>query len=453
MKGRARRAVAGLALLCASPAFAQFQSNFLTPSVQMGGVLGQTQVFAGAVEVEDAGPFDVALTAHVYVEGETNGSAIYEIGICRDDLPGLYLGRTLWFLEDAGTSGLFQGDTVTVTGFDAGVSGPVTYTICARAMTGAAPPVVTLSARGLDAVRAAPGTGLSGVSDTDLVFDSVLVSLDTFASIASVDVSGSTPYDVALTAHVSATRTASAAATQRWVVAICRDSTSGPLVGATLYEPSRGPDVVTDSIAVTGFDPQRTAATTYHLCVRKVDADAPPMTIDLHGFHARTAPAQEGLSGFEQPNSLLATAIPSTASVSLAEVEADAAAPFDVFLTAHAYVEGNALANDAYAIEICRDDENGARVGLAQWLPLDSASPQGTLGDSVTVTGFDPDRTGPTTYVLCGRKIGSTAPTVTVLHRGIVAEAVPEPGAAGVVAGVCLARMARRRRRTGKDLR
>ena len=118
-------------------------------------------------------------------------------------------------------------------------------------------------------------------------------------------------------------------------------------------------------VLVTGFDPFRSGTTTYHLCARRIDANAPPLTLDLHGMHARTAPALGRLRGFEVTNSLLETPIPSTASVRLAEVEVAGAALFDVFLTAHAYVEGDALSNDVYAIEICRDDENGAAGGVA----------------------------------------------------------------------------------------
>jgi 6-phosphogluconolactonase (cycloisomerase 2 family) len=450
-----RRAVRVLAccagfVTLAAPAFAQFQSNFLTPSVQMGGVLGQTQVFAGSVEIDGTGPFDVALTAHVTVEAEPTSDAIYEIAICRDDLPGIqFIGRALWRLTDEDTSGVVEGDTITVTGFDANVTGPVTYSICARALTGAAPPVVTLSARGLDAVPMSPGSGSAGVTDSDLVADTTIVDDLEGVSVTSLDVSRDISYDVALAAHVVVTFTPNTAAVQRYSIGICRDSVSGPRVGNAFYRASRGSDPVTDTIAVTGFDPLRTGTTTYHLCARRIDADAPALTLELYGMHARTAPALGRLDGSETTNDLLATAIPSTASVWLAEVEADAAAPFDVVLTAHAYVEGAALSNDAYAIEICRDDENGGRVGLAQWRPLDSASPQGTIGDTVTLTGYDAGRTGPTTYVLCGRKAGSGVPTVTVSYRGIVAEAlpVPEPGgaAAGLLASsVCVALRSRR---------
>lgn len=428
-------AIAG-ALALATPAIAQYQSNLLTPPVAVGGALGQTQVFAGAVEVTDAGPFDVALTAHVYLEGTPDADTIYEVGICREDLPNQFLGRTLWRLTDEDTTGVLEGDTVTVTGFDADVTGPVVYTICARALTGAAPPEIGLYARGLSVVRASANAGVSGVTDTDLVVDSTVVDDTTFESIASVGVAESFAYDVALTAHVAVTLQASAPVAQRYVVGICRDSAAGPLVGAAFYQPSRGPDPTTDSIAVTGFDPQRSTATTYHLCVRKVDAGALPLHVDLHALHARTAPAGSRLRGFQQTNQALDTEVATTASVRLAEVEADASALFDVFLTAHAYVEGDALSNDRYAIELCRDDENGARVGFAQWRPLDSASPPGNIGDTVTLTGFDADRTGPTTYVLCGRKVGSTAPAVTVYQRGIVAEAVPVPEPGGLGAGL-----------------
>jgi hypothetical protein len=440
----------------ATPALAQFQSDFLTPSVQIGGLLGQTQVFAGAVEIDGVGPFDVALTAHVSVEAEPIGTAIYEIAICRDDLPGIqFLGRALWRLTDEDTSGVVEGDTITVTGFDANVTGPVTYSICARALTGAAPPVVTLSARGLDAVPMSPGIGSAGVTDSDLVAGTTIVDDFEGVSVASLEVSRGDAYDVVLAAHAVVTFTPNTAVAQRYAIGICRDSEIGPLVGSAFYRASRGTDPVTDTIAVTGFDPLRTGTTTYHLCARRIDANAPPLTLDLHGMHARTAPALGRLRGFEVTNSLLETPIPSTASVPLAEVEVAGAAPFDVFLTAHAYVEGSSLSDEAWAIEICRDDENGARVGLAQWRPLDSASPQGKIGDTVALTGYDPDRTGPTTYVLCGRKVGAAAPDVTVYHRGIVAEAVPvpEPGVASCVAIVCLVHMVERRRRSGKDLR
>lgn len=449
MNGRQGAWIA-FALLCASPAFAQFQSNFLTPSVQIGGVLGQTQVFAGSVEIDAAGPFDVALTAHVTVEAQPTDDALYEIAICRDDLPGLqFLGRALWRLTDENTSGVVEGDTITVTGFDANVTGPVTYSICARALTGAVPPVATLSARGLDAVPMSPGIGSAGVTDSDLVADTTIVDDFEGVSVASLDVSRAVAYDVALAAHVVVTFTPNEAAVQRYSIGICRDSATGPRVGVAFYRASRGTDPVTDTIAVTGFDPLRTGTTTYHLCARRIDADAPALTLDLYGLHARTAPAFGRLAGSETTNDLLATTIPSTASVWLDEVEADGEAPFDVFLTAHAYLEGTALSNDAWAIEICRDDENGGRVGLAQWRPLDSASPQGTMGDTVTVTGFDPDRTSATTYVLCGRKLGSTAPTVLVFQRGIVAEAVPVPEpccAAGVAIASLVGRVRTKRR-------
>ena len=102
----------------------------------------------GTLTISETGPFDVTLTAHAYIEKPGGTAGRYDVGICKGDLASpTFVGRSLWRPGTSASS--FIADAVTITGFDANVTGPVTYTFCVAKFDGGAPDA-TVYVRGLN---------------------------------------------------------------------------------------------------------------------------------------------------------------------------------------------------------------------------------------------------------------------------------------------------------------
>ncbi|MCA9840385.1 MAG: hypothetical protein KC422_25980 [Trueperaceae bacterium] len=105
----------------------------------------------GSVSLPVVSNVNVVLNAHVYLEKVRGGSHRYELILVNGDCSSTnILGRTLWRPDNSGDTGSFYADTLTLTGFDAGVTGPATYTFCGSDFDGGVSATATL--RGLTAV-------------------------------------------------------------------------------------------------------------------------------------------------------------------------------------------------------------------------------------------------------------------------------------------------------------
>jgi hypothetical protein len=230
---------------------------------------------------------DVIVTAHfIAASFGLGGGFRYEIGICRNAAGGLLLGQTLW-RPGLGTSGPSTevGDTIAITAFDPGASGPVDYVLCARALDDNAPGII-VAQRGLHAILAHPGTREFADEDIDPPGPTV-VSSTSLSPLGSVAVDASGPYSVRLTAHLYAE--ASGFTDSVYQFAICRGTASGPIVGSAYWEPNRqatDTNLIGDTIAFTGFDRLRVGPTTYVLCARKRGATDVNASVFMHGLVA-----------------------------------------------------------------------------------------------------------------------------------------------------------------------
>ena len=117
-------------------------------------VTSTSAVAVDSITVDATGTLDVALTAHLYVEGQGFNPGRYDIGLCRGDENGPKVGRIFFRPRETAQPASFEGYEVSVTGFDAGVTGPVSYVLCAAKFDESAPDLV-ISLRGLNAMMAA----------------------------------------------------------------------------------------------------------------------------------------------------------------------------------------------------------------------------------------------------------------------------------------------------------
>ncbi len=117
----------------------------------MSQITSDTLVELGAVTVDAKGPSDVVLTAHGYLEKPASAIAATELIIARDGCDGEVVGAT--FHRPPDTTGMgFTAFTISLTGFDSGVSGSVDYVFCAAKYEGG--PDVSINQRGLIATWA-----------------------------------------------------------------------------------------------------------------------------------------------------------------------------------------------------------------------------------------------------------------------------------------------------------
>jgi hypothetical protein len=393
-------------------------------------ITSTTPVAVESISVSGDAPFDAALTAHVYAEGGGFNHDRYQIGICKGNASGAFVGSTLWRPGDKTVArGDFEADTIAVTGFEANVSGPATYVLCVSKFNSDAPDL-TLYPRGINASQAPAGTSLRGFAVTD--FDSsVPLTSTSLASFGSLVVDAAVASDVLLTAHVRLEGFGLGGG-NGYDFGICRGNTSGPMVGRALLRPpssANGSANQADQITLTGFDPGVLGPVTYVLCGGKRDVIAPNVSVSSRGMHAVTAPAGTTLFGSEQvevaPSFDLLDSIEPLSSVTVTGTGV-----YSVRLTGHVYLEGFAFNGASrYAIGICRNDENGPLVGYAYWRPNTRNTDDAFVGDTLALTGYDAHRSGTTTYVLCAGNRDFNPPTATAFQRGLVAQ-LPEPGGA-----------------------
>ena len=259
----------------------------------------------GSLVVDAAIASDVLLTAHVRLEAPGFGGGYgYDFGICRGDASGPMVGRALLRPPSSADGSANQADQITLTGFDPGVFGPVTYVLCGgKSQVGA--PNVSVSSRGMHAVAAPAGSTLFG-SEQVAVLPSFGL-LDSIEPLSSVTVTGDGVYSVRLTGHVYLEGSAFDGGS-RYAIGICRNDENGPLVGYTYWRPNtRTTDnaYVGDTLALTGYDAHRSGTTTYVLCAGNRDYSAPTATAFMRGLVAQV-PDPGGALAFATGASALA---------------------------------------------------------------------------------------------------------------------------------------------------
>jgi hypothetical protein len=374
---------------------------------------------------------DVALTAHVYLEGAGFDYDSYVISICKDSASGSEVGVAVWTPGDkTPASGVFEADTLLVTGFERNVTLPATYVVCAR-KANATSPDVTASVRGFDAEVAPAGTSLAGLEAHGLVEVQVIGSTS-WTGLATLSVDAGAGSDLLLTAHVVVSGLGLGGGT-RYQFGICKETAGGTLVGETIWRPQLTASAGAtsgDTISLTGFDAGVSGTVHYVLCARKYDSLAPTISATELGIHAVRKPAGIAAYGVEAIGFPTSATLDSTSFASAASIGVDAVtAPYDVRLTAHAHLEGTGFdANSIYEIGICRGFAGGPMVGRTFWRPVHQTTDGNYIADTIALTGYDGNQAGLTSYVLCARQFGSAIPTVTIYDTGLVAT-VPEPAA------------------------
>src|SRR5690606_974937 len=214
-------------LLCAlaAPARAQVQEIEFADEIVVDST---TRVALATLPVAGAGAHDVALTAHVYLEGSDFDGSRYTVGICRESATGDLVGLGFWAPgAKAPANGVYEADVVTVTAFDPSVTLPASYVLCASKESESSP-AVTAYLRGFNADVAPPGTRLAGSSPTGLV-ELQPISSTTAIAVGGVTVDAGAGSDVALVAHV-VLRGSDLGEGYFYDVSLCRGGPGGTIV-------------------------------------------------------------------------------------------------------------------------------------------------------------------------------------------------------------------------------
>lgn len=433
-------------LLAAQSARAQVQDLTFNNTID---ITSTTPVALATLVVPGSGMADVALSAHVYLEGAGFDYDGYVIAICKDSESGSEVGAAEWRPGDkTPASGVFEADTLLVTGFLRNVPLPASFVLCAYKWVGTSPDI-TATLRGLNAEAAPAGTTLAGLEAHGLVEIQVIDSTS-WTGLGTLTADAGAGSDFLLTAHVHVEGLGLGGG-PRYQFGICKETPGGTLVGDAFWRPQLTANAGApsgDTISLTGFDAGASGIVHYVVCGRKFDPSAPTLSVTELGIHGVRAPANTTAFGVETTGFPTNATLDSTSFVGAASLAVDGAAPYAVRLTAHAYLEGNGFdPNSRYEIGICRGSASGPMVGRAFWRPLRQTTDASYIGDTIALTGYDRDLSGPTTYVLCARKFDSGAPTVTVFDDGLVAT-VPEPGGTApalIAVGLLAARAGRRR--------
>jgi hypothetical protein len=112
--------------------------------------LTSTPIALASISIPAVNGVNVSLSAHAYVEKSSGASHRYDFKIVRGDCSSTtVVGRTLWRPNNSGDTG-FVADVITLTGFEADVLGPATYTLCGSDFDGSVPAMAF--ARGLNAI-------------------------------------------------------------------------------------------------------------------------------------------------------------------------------------------------------------------------------------------------------------------------------------------------------------
>jgi hypothetical protein len=442
-----RALLAALVLLGAAPAGAQIQETTADHPVTIDST---SPVAVASLTVRGSGTRDVALSAHVTLAGTGLANEWYAVAICRDSADGQAVGWAAWLPSDkTPTAGASEMDTLFVTGFDPGVTLPRTYVLCVHKGSDTAPDLIAFT-RGFNAESALPGTTLAGVARAGYVLTGSF-GAKSWQALDNLSIDAGTSSDVIVTAHFLAAAHGLGGGF-RYEIGICRNAAGGLLLGQTLWRPGLGTsgpsNLVGDTIAITAFDPGASGPVNYVLCARALDDNAPGIIVAQRGLHAVLARPGTREFADEDIDPPGPTVVYSTSLFPLGSVAVDASGPYSVRLTAHLYAEASGFTDSVYQFAICRGTASGPIVGNAYWQPSRQATDTNLIGDTITLTGFDRLRVGPTTYVLCARKLGAADVNASVFMHGLVAT-VPEPGSGGlgVVAVAALAMLCRRPRR------
>ena len=95
-------------------------------------ITSTTAVSIGTITISETGTFDVALNAHASVEITGNTISRLKIEIHNSTCTGTILGEAMWRPGGSATDNTLIANTISLTGFQANVSGPETYELCAR---------------------------------------------------------------------------------------------------------------------------------------------------------------------------------------------------------------------------------------------------------------------------------------------------------------------------------
>jgi hypothetical protein len=423
--------------LGAPAAHAQVQNLDLHDTVT---ITSTAPVAVASVTAQGTGTGDVALSAHVLLEGAGFDYDDYQIALCKGSATGGHVGEAFWTPGDkTPTTQVFEGDTLAVTGFDHAVTLPATYVLCVSKLSDTSPDL-TAFVYGLNARSAPVGATLFGTESYGVV-EVQTVDSTSWSQLAAITVAAPSASDLVLTAHVVVGGLGLGNGFA-YEFGICKETAGGTLVGDTRWRPPLTASAGTssgDTIALTGFDANVSGTLHYLLCARKVDASAPALTALELGLHAVRAPTGTTAFGTEAIGTPLSATVDSGSFVPVSSLDVNGTAPYSVRLTAHAFVEGQGYDLHAlYEFGICRGSATGPEVGVAFWRPIRMDSDTHYIADTLTLTGYDRYRTAPTTYVVCARKFDPSAPTVSVYPNGLVAT-VPEPaGGASTLAVVGL---------------
>lgn len=95
-------------------------------------ITSTTAVSLATLTIAETGTFDVALNAHASVEIRGSTVLRLKLEIRQSTCTGTLLGEAMWRPGGSASNDSFLTQTQALTGFQADVSGPVTYAFCGR---------------------------------------------------------------------------------------------------------------------------------------------------------------------------------------------------------------------------------------------------------------------------------------------------------------------------------
>jgi hypothetical protein len=106
-----------------------FQDTTFDNSVD---ITSSTFVALASLNIPAVSNVNISFSAHFYAEKSRSASTRYEFQIVKGDCASTdVIGSTFWRpANDGDTGSTFVADVLSMTGFDADVSGPATYTLC-----------------------------------------------------------------------------------------------------------------------------------------------------------------------------------------------------------------------------------------------------------------------------------------------------------------------------------
>lgn len=381
-----------------------------------------TAVVIDTVSVTTAGTRDVALAAHVFVEGLQFNGGGYEFRLERVTPSVSVVGTVNWAPAVALNASL-AGDTVAITGFDEGVATPATYRLVGQKTSAGAANLV-VNARGIDAIDRVAGTVISG----NRAAASVAVSASNNTPIHTLQVDVPLPSDVLLWGHV--TITTPGGTDGIYGISICDGA--GDSVATEAWIPGAG-TAETNVVSLVGLDLDVAGDTSYSICAARA-GNMPIATATFRSLQAlrstSTIHGSQGIPGDAPP-------VTSTAYSAVWIIDAPTTHPdgMAIFVQTSPFAAG--YQNLLYEFGIHRGSCAGARLGSAGWRPGLSPNAEQS-SDPLLVTGFDPAPGEPQSYAFCARKANAAAPDLIFYGIKMAAAPLPapEPGSAGAAIAV-----------------